>query len=126
MWNMRAGLVALLVLSSACGATRATPTSAPEPSSDEIPVQIDNQNFNAMEIYVVTNGGRWLVGQAGGLSKTTLTIKNVARGDGRVRLLADPIGGNRRVTTPTLVVPPGQRIFWTIGSDPATSFASTG
>jgi len=81
MWHIRAGLVALLVLSSACGATRATPTSAPEPSSDQIPVQIDNQTFNAMEVYVVT-----------------LTIKNVARGDGRVRL----------------------------GSDPATSFASTG
>jgi hypothetical protein len=123
---MRAGSVALLVLSSACGATRATPTSAPEPSSDEIPVQIDNQNFNAMEIYVVTNGGHWLVGQTGGLSKTTLTIRNVARGDGRLRLLASPIGGDRRVTTPTLVVPPGQRIFWTIGSDLATSFASTG
>src|SRR4051812_10820448 len=88
MSHMRAGSVALLVLSSACGATRTTPTSAPEASSDEIPVQIDNQNFNAMEIYVVTNSGHWLVGQAGGLSKTTLTIKNVARGDGRLRLLA--------------------------------------
>ena len=126
MWHLRAGLVALLVLSTACGATRSTPAPAPEPSSDEIPVQIDNQNFNAMDIYAVINGSRWLIGQAGGLSKTTLTIKNVARGDGRVRLLADPIGSNRRVTTPILVVPPGQRIFWTIGSDPATSFASTG
>lgn len=126
MQGLRTAFVALLGLAWACGATRPTPTSAPEPSSDEIAVQIDNQNFNDMEIYVVTNGGRWLIGQAGGLSKTTLTIKNVARGDGRVRLLADPIGGNRRVTTPTLVVPPGQRIFWTIGSDPASSFASTG
>jgi hypothetical protein len=126
MWHMRTGLIALLVLSSACGAARSTPTSAPEASSDEIPVQIDNQNFNAMDVYVVINGSRWLIGQAGGLSKTTLTIKNVARGDGRVRLLADPIGGNRTITTPTLLVPPGQRIFWTIGSDPATSNASTG
>jgi hypothetical protein len=126
MWHTRTGLIALLVVSSACGAARSTPTSAPEASSDEIPVQIDNQNFNAMDVYVVINGSRWLIGQAGGLSKTTLTIKNVARGDGRVRLLADPIGADRTVTTPTLVVPPGQRIFWTIGSDPASSFASTG
>jgi hypothetical protein len=41
-------------------------------------------------------------------------------------LLADPIGDLQTFTTPTLVVPPGQGIFWTIGSDPATSTASTG
>lgn len=126
MWHLRAGLIALLVLSSACGASHSTPASGPEPSSDEIAVQIDNQNFNDMEIYVVRNGSRWLLGQAGGLSRTSLTIKNAVRGDGRVRLLADPIGGNRTITTPMLVVPPGQRILWTIGSDPATSTASTG
>jgi hypothetical protein len=126
MWHLRTGLIALLVLSSACGASRSTPASGPEPTSGEIPVVIDNQNLNDMEIYVVRNGSRWLIGQAAGLSKTTLTIKNAVQGDGRVRLLADPIGGVRTFTTPTLIVPPGQRIFWTIGSDPATSSASTG
>ena len=126
MWHLRAGLIVLLGLSSACGASRTTPTSNPEPSSDEIPVQIDNQNFSDMEIYVVRNGQRLLIGQAGGLTKTTLTIRNAARGDGRVRLLAEPIGGARPIATPTLVVPRGQSIFWTIGSDPATSTASAG
>jgi hypothetical protein len=126
MWHSRAGLIVLLGLSSACGASRTTPTSNPEPSSDEIPVQIDNQNFSDMEIYVVKNGQRLLIGQAGGLTKTTLTIRNAARGDGRVRLLAEPIGGARPIATPTLIVPQGQSIFWTIGSDPATSTASTG
>jgi hypothetical protein len=126
MWHQRAGLIVLLGLSSACGASRTTPTSNPEPSSDEIPVQIDNQNFSDMEIYVVKNGQRLLIGQAGGLTKTTLTIRNAARGDGRVRLLAEPIGGARPIATPILIVPQGQSIFWTIGSDPATSTASTG
>ena len=126
MRHVRAGLIVLLGLSSACGASRTTPTSNPEPSSDEIPVQIDNQNFSDMEIYVVRNGQRLLIGRAGGLTKTTLTIRNAARGDGRVRLLAEPIGGARPIATPTLVVPPGQSIFWTIGSDPATSTASAG
>jgi hypothetical protein len=126
MWHSRAGLIVLLGLSSACGASLTIPTSNPEPSSDEIPVQIDNQNFSDMEIYVVKNGQRLLIGQAGGLTKTTLTIRNAARGDGRVRLLAEPIGGARPIATPTLIVPQGQSIFWTIGSDPATSTASTG
>ena len=126
MWHLRAGLIALMGLSTACGASRSTVASAPEPSPDEIPVQIDNQNFNDMEIYVVKNGQRLLIGQAGGLTKTTLTIRNVARGGGRVRLLAEPIGGARPIATPPLVVPPGQSIFWTIGSDLTTSTASTG
>jgi hypothetical protein len=126
MWHLRAGLFVLLGLSSACGTSRSTPTSSPEPLSDEIPVQIDNQNFSDMEIYVVRNGQRLLVGQAGGLTKTTLTIKNATRGDGRIRLLAEPVGAVRRITTPILVVPRGQSIFWTIGSDPATSTAYTG
>jgi len=126
MWHLRAGLIALLVLSSACGASRSAPVSGPEPTSNEIPVRIDNQNFSDMDIYVLRNGERWLIGQAGGLTKTTLTIRGAIRGDGRVRLLAEPVGGVRPFATPTLIVPPGQSIFWTIGSDPATSTASTG
>jgi hypothetical protein len=125
-WHLGTGLIALLSLSTACGASRSTVASGPEPSSSEIPVQIDNQNFSDMEIYVVSNGQRWLIGQAGGLTKTTLTIRNAIRGDGLVRLLAEPTGGARPIATPTLVVPRGQSIFWTIGSDPATSTASTG
>jgi len=126
MWHLRAGLIALLGLSTACGASRSTVASGPEPLSSEIPVQIDNQNYSDMNIYVVRNGQRLLLGQAGGLTRTTLTIRNAVRGDGRVRLLAEPIGGARPIATPTLVVPQGQSIFWTIGSDPATSTASTG
>jgi hypothetical protein len=126
MWYPRAGLIVLLGLSSACGASHSRPTSSPEPLSGQIPVQIDNQNFSAMDIYVVNSGQRLLIGQAGGLTKTTLTIKNATRGDGRIRLLAEPVGAVRRITTPILVVPRGQSIFWTIGSDPATSTAYTG
>jgi hypothetical protein len=126
MWYARAGLIVLLGLSSACAASHSAPTSSPEPLASEIPVQIDNQNFSDMEIYVVKSGQRLLIGQAGGLAKTTLTIKNATRGDGRIRLLAEPVGAVRRISTPLLVVPQGQRIFWTIGSDPATSTAYTG
>ena len=126
MWHLRAGLIVLLGLSSACGASRSTPASGPEPRSNEIPVQIDNQNFSDMDIYVLRNGERWLIGQAGGLTKTTLAIRGAIMGDGRVRLLAEPVGGVRPFATPTLIVPPGQSIFWTIGSDPATSTPYTG
>jgi hypothetical protein len=138
MWNLRAGLIGLLALSAACSASR-EPTVAPAPKADEtaagapeseregIPVQIDNQNFSDMNIYVVTGGQRLLLGPAGGLTKTTLTIPaGAARSNSRVRLVADPIGGAEPISTPLLVVPRGQSIFWTIGSDPATSTATAG
>jgi hypothetical protein len=80
-----------------------------------------------MSIYVLNAGQRLLVGQAGGLTKTTLVIPpGLAPASGRIRLLADPVGGSRPITTPVLVIPRGQQIYWTIGSDRATSTASTG
>ena len=126
MWQLRLGLIGLLGLSAACGASRAPVTSAEVSPSNEISVQIDNRNYSDMEIYVVRSGQRWLLGQAGGLTRTTLTIRNTVGGDGRVRLVAEPIGGAAPISTPTLIVPQGQSIFWTIGSDPTTSTATAG
>ena len=135
MRDLRAGLSLLLLLSAACAsnASRDAAGAAPMESAEStrtpsgIDVQIDNQNLSDMSIYILKNGSRWLIGQAGGLSTTTLTIPaSLAPADLRVRLLADPIGGSRRVFTPSLIVPHGQRVYWSIGSDPSMSTASTG
>ena len=135
MWQVRPGLMSLLVLSAACGASRSpvadtapsTGASATEPASNAIAVQVDNQNFSDMSIYLVNGGQRWLLGQVGGLSKTTLRITpGLATSGGRVRLVADGMGGAGMISTPTLLVGPGQSIFWTIGSDPSTSTATVG
>ncbi len=136
MRNLRAGIGAVLLLSAAaCAANKSSDAAGPAPlaradsthASRAIELQIDNENFSDMSIYLLRGGTRWLVGQAGGLRKATLTIPaSVAPTDLRVRLLADPIGGNRAITTPLLIVPRGQRIYWTIGSDPSMSTASAG
>lgn len=102
-------------------------TSSQEAKSTGLPVQIDNQNFSDMSIYYVSAGQRYLLGSAGGLGQTTLTIPSgLAPTDGRVRLEAAPVGGMRGIFTPTLVVAPGQSVFWTIGSDAGMSTASVG
>ena len=91
-----------------------------------IPVEVTNQNFNTMSIYVVKDGGRYLVGQVDGLSETTLTIPaSLAPADYRLRLRAEAIAGGS-TTTPTLLVSPGQRVYWTLGSDLSISSASAG
>jgi len=137
MKDLRAGISLFLMLSAtACAASHApAEATGPAPASRAdstrgstgIQVQIDNQNISDMNIYLLRSGSRWLIGQAGGLSKTTLTIPEaMTPTDLRVRLIADPIGGSRPIATPVLVVPPGQRVYWSIGSDPAMSTASAG
>lgn len=126
----------LLLLAAGCSRSPA-PATSPSPKSSsnadstvsarDIPVQIDNQNFSDMNVYLIARGGRWLVGTVPGMSKTTLTIPaSLAPSDLRVVLRAEPIGGRGASTTPTLIVPVGQQIYWNIGSDPAMSTASVG
>jgi hypothetical protein len=137
MRDLRAAITVFLALAAAGCATSHTPAVATGPTpasradsardSAGLQVRIDNQNISDMNIYLVRSGSRWLVGQAGGLSKTTLTIPEaITPTDLRVRLIADPIGGSRPIATPVLVVPRGQSVYWSIGSDPAMSTASAG
>jgi hypothetical protein len=121
-------VIGLLLVVSGCGTAQPSTTPVPQKeASAGFPVRVDNQNFSDMSIYVVSGGQHWLLGQAGGLTRTTLNIpSDVAPADGRVRLEADPIGSSPAVFTPVLIISPGQSIFWTIGSDPAFSTASTG
>jgi len=126
----------LLLLAAACArspAPAATPSPLASASADSagtsraIPVQVDNQNFSDMNVYLVTRGTRWLVGNVAGLTKATLTVPaSLAPADLQVRLRAQAIGGRGATTTPTLIVSPGQQVYWTIGSDPAMSTASAG
>jgi hypothetical protein len=126
-----------MTLVAGCAASRSTPASpAPrqEAAADTsattrqpIQVRIDNQNFSDMNVYLVNQGTRVLLGSAPGMSKTTLTLPSASVSSRwQVRLLADPIGGSNAIRTPTLLVSPGQNVYWTIGSDPASSYASAG
>jgi hypothetical protein len=137
MWTARTGLLGLMALVAGCGASRATPASpAPtqQASADTnasarqaIEVRIDNRNFSDMNVYLVNEGTHVLLGSAPGMSKTTLTLPSGSVSSRwQVRLVADPIGGSNAIRTPTLLVAPGQNVYWTIGADPASSYASAG
>ena len=127
---------ALLLLAAGCARSPA-PATSPSPSAsadaDEarprrpIQVQVNNQNFNDMNVYLLNNGARWLVGEVGGMTKSTLTIPaGLAPVDYRVRLRGEAIGGGGATTTPLLIVSPGEQVYWTIGTDPTMSSASAG
>jgi hypothetical protein len=137
MRTSRASITGVLLLLAAGCARSPAPAAGPSPvasadtshggSSRAIAVQVNNQNFNDMDVYLVHDGARWLVGQVGGLTQATLTVPaNLVPADQRVRLSAEAIGGAGGTTTPLLIVAPGQQVYWTIGSDPAMSTASAG
>ena len=124
---------ALLLVAAGCSHSSAPAASpAPEPSggaeqsSRAVPVQVNNDNYNSMNVYLLRGGTRWLVGRVGGLSDATLTIPaSLAPPDHQVQLRAEAVGGGG-TTTPLLIVAPGQQVYWTIGSDLSTSTASAG
>jgi len=124
---------AFLLLAAGCSHS-GSPAASPSPESSEgaeqssraIPVQVDNQNYNSMNVYLLRSGTRWLVGRVNGLSDATLTIpSSLAPPDHQVQLRAEAVGGGG-TTTPLLIVGPGQQVYWTIGSDLSTSNASAG
>jgi hypothetical protein len=123
----------LLLLAAGCARSPA-PAASPAPVAADsaraprvIAIQVDNQNFSDMDVYLMTGGARWLVGKVGGMTRATLIVPaSLAPADQRVRLRAEAIGGRGATSTPTLIVPPGQQVYWTIGSDPAMSTASAG
>lgn len=127
--------VAAVLVAAGCARSPA-PSAAPspEPSASDnaraaraIPVEVDNENFYDMNVYLLSRGARYLIGQVGGMTKATLTVPaGMAPADNQVRLRAEAIGGAGATTTPLLIVPQGQQVFWTIGADPSTSFATAG
>ena len=134
MRNLLAVLTGLTALTLGCGTEGAAPSEpTPQPASGqaakaphaETVVQIDNQNFNDMNIYLLDADTRVFLGAVNGLSTGTLAIPRAASSSSvRVRLLADPIGSAIPITTPSLSVGPGQTVYWTIGSTPSNSVAS--
>jgi hypothetical protein len=125
---------AFLILAAACaGSTTSSGAAGAAPAPDStgsvtgMQVVIDNQNFNDMNVYFVKAGSRILIGRAASMKTSTLTIPSaVTPADLRVALVAVPPGGSRPITAPSTIVPAGQRLYWTIGSDPSMSTVSTG
>jgi hypothetical protein len=125
--------LSLLLGAAACASSNISSNAAgPAPMdsssvSSGVPVVVDNENLNDMNVYFVRNGSRVLIGHAPSMSKSTLTIPSaVMPADLRVSLVAEPLGGSSPFRVPATVVPSGQRLYWTIGTEPSMSTVSTG
>lgn len=78
-------------------------------------IDIQNQDFNDMTVYVLVNGQRTRLGIAPGNKTTVLTIpRYLLAGNSYLRFVCDPIAGNRTPVTEEINVSPGDQLVLVI------------
>jgi hypothetical protein len=78
-------------------------------------IDIQNQDFNDMTVYVLVNGQRTRLGIAPGLKTTVLTIPPyLLSGASTLRFVCDPIGGNRTPVSEEIGVSPGDQLVMVV------------
>lgn len=112
-WRVAAAALLVLAAAPAC---RSTPTpdadnaDAPAPQA-RTTLQVDNRSFNDMTIYVLRSSQRVRLGTATGNGTTRFTIPpHLIFGATSLQFLADPIGGNQRPVSESIVVSAGDEI----------------
>lgn len=108
-------VLALTVTTAACSVFKSK-GSGPAPTT--VPLRVTNNNFQDMTIYVVRDGQRARLGAVTATSGATFLLTERHLGQqGRVQLVADPLGTVGTLSTETFIVKLGQRVEWTIESD---------
>lgn len=116
MRSLRLLVVSLLTLAlAACGSTR---PSGPQvgPAAQATTLQIRNQSWLQMNIYVVVAGSQRIrVGSVNGNSTTNIQLPEHVVGMGReVSFIADPVGSSQTAQSFDMYVRKGERITLTI------------
>jgi hypothetical protein len=105
--------LALAITSIGCRSGNAPRRTSDGPVRTTIDVQ--NQDFNDMTVYVIVNGARTRLGIAPGNKTTVLTIPDyLLAGTTFLRFVCDPIGGNRTPVTEEVDVTPGDQLVMVI------------
>jgi hypothetical protein len=99
-------LFASLVLVDACGGARSSRPPAPRTILD-----VDNQSFSDMTIYIVNGGQRIRLGRVTGKTRSQMTIPPAILGNAReLQFLADPLGSDRTAVSNRMWVSAGERV----------------
>lgn len=108
---MRTALITVCLLGAACH-QRANP-GPPEPST-VTRLRVENQNFQDMNVYVLSGSQRIRLGTVTGLSTQVFTIPpDLVRGT-LLRFEVHPIGGRDNPRSETISVQPGDEVHLTI------------
>jgi hypothetical protein len=109
-----AALGALLSAVSGCGLFS---SRDPSPARSEVSVEVENHNWSDITVYLMAGGLPQRLGMVAALRTASFVFPSQRLNTGSgVRLRALPVAG-QAYTTETILVQPGQAIFWTLESD---------
>ncbi len=110
------------------GAPAAQNEEAPDRSSELVTVDVTNDSFSDMRIYVVetaTQRRRWRLGYVTALSKARFEIpRHLGAEQGHLVLVAVALGSRQRVFTDRLLTRPGVLVNWNIHGALGLSYAT--
>lgn len=104
------GAAALLAACASGGNRGASAGVAAQP----IPLDVTNENYLDVDIFVVRGNSRQRLGTVGGNASATLSIPANLIAHGELQLLADPIGSKDVYVTDRIAVGPDQMVELTI------------
>ena len=102
---------------SACGSAHHSKES-PSPSDSDVQLEVENHHWNDIVIYLMNGSQSRRLGMVGGVSTNNFVFpyRQLAT-DGKVRLRAQPVGGQRSFTSEDVLIQSGQGLRWTLESD---------
>jgi hypothetical protein len=118
--------IGLSLTACASGPAGNGPQTAPAaPLEAQARVQVTNNNWADMRVYVERSGMRARLGTVTSMGTRTFTIpRSMMQAGTNVRLIADPIGSRDAFVSHSLQVWPGQRVEFTIENHTAISNVS--
>ena len=107
----------LAIVAFACSTGR-TPRNGDE-GPKRTTIEVQNQGFNDMTVYVLVNNARTRLGIAPGNKTTVLTIpENLIMGTSLMRFVCQPLADNRTPVTEEVEVSPGDELVMIVNPGP--------
>jgi hypothetical protein len=102
---------------SACGSARQAKDS-PSPGNSEILLEVENHHWNDIVVYLMNGNQSQRLGTVNGVSTDHFVFqyRQISSG-GKVRLKAQPVGGQPSFTSEDIVIQSGQGLKWTLESN---------
>lgn len=113
---LTAAVLTVAVLAAGCLSGRGG-DEVSRPGFDDYPVrvQVENQNWSTVHVYVVAGGQIQSLGQLSSQNTETWEVPaGMLGGRKDIRLMADPIGSRESFLSDPILIEPGDLVEWTL------------
>lgn len=102
----------------ACGLLSRRSDAEVSPADSEVLLEVESHHWSEIVIYLVNGNQSQRLGMVGGVSTNNFVFpyRQIATG-GKVRLRAQPVGGQESFTTEDVLIQSGQGLKWTLESN---------